>query len=567
VVASAPKDEHGDDWRLGIELGDDHEHEVVETADAPARNLSRERLDRALHVVTLENLGWAVIAAYATLTRLLALGARPLTPSEAGHALYAYDLVSPGAHLAVAPGPSYAGWIHLLTAGFFAVGGANDFTARLVFALSGLLLIAMAFELRHYVGRAGGLALGAMLTLSPSVTWFSRASATALPAAAMALVTIAVFMALHARPSVRRAAALGLFSGLMIAANPIGLATGAIFLAALIPLGLWEFVTGKNRGLAIRVWFDRYSKLLVIVIVMTATTCALSQLMVPRGWDSAALDRGESVLLSIRDQPGFIAGLRFYLPVMTLYEFMIAIAGLVGAVTIITARIRSRFATWCLIWAAMSTAFFLWTPSRTTESIVAILLPVAVVGAIGIDWLHHREAWRLLLLPLAVLVAITLYVGAVANFFCAVPDASEAPWARHASLFWGAKATTEQARLYAHQAAAGITPVSATVFFDGEVAAPLRWYLRALRPVRAADAATMIVTTSTPMSPEPQPAATYHFDYAEDWRPDFGVATISDVMRFVLSGKIWGPVTTSDITILVRKPASGAPTVILTPGQ
>jgi hypothetical protein len=38
-------------------------------------------------------------------------------------------------------------------------------------------------------------------------------------------------------------------------------------------------------------------------------------------------------------------------------------------------------------------------------------------------------------------------------------------------------------------------------------------------------------------------------------------------MRFLLSGKIWGPVTTEDITIVVRKPASGAPTVILTPGQ
>jgi len=567
VVASAPKDEHGGDWRLGIELGDDHEHEVVERPVASERTLSHERLERALHVVTLENLGWAVIAVYAALTRLLALGARPLNPSEAGHALYAYDLVSPGARLGIASEPSYGGWIHLLTAGFFTAGGANDFTARLVFALSGLLLIAMAFELRHYVGRAGGLALAAMLTLSPSVTWFSRASATALPAAAMALVTIAVFMALHARPNVRRAAALGFFSGLMIAANPIGLATGAIFLAALIPLGLWEFVTGKNRGLAIRVWFDRYSKLLVIVIVMTATTCALSQLTVPGGWDSAAIYQDVRRMLGDSGQRGFIAGLRFYLPLMTLYEFMIAIAGLLGAVTIIIARIRSRFASWCLIWAAMSTAFFLGTPIRTTEAIVAMLLPVAVVGALGLDWFHHREAWRLLRVPLAVLVAITLYISAVANFLCAVPDASEAQWARRANLFWGAQATTEQARLYAHQAVAGIPPASATVFFDGEVAAPLRWYLRGLRPVRATDAATVVVTTSAPTSPEPQPSASYHFDYAEDWRPDFGVATTADVMRFLLSGKIWGPVTTNDITVIVRKPSSGAPTVILTPGQ
>lgn len=567
MVVSAPKEEHGDSWRLGIELGDDYQHEFVQTTEAPRRSLSHERLDRPVHVVTLENLGWAVIAVYAALSRLLALGARPLERGEASHALFAYDLVSPGARLGVAPEPSYGGWIHLLTAGTFAVGGANDFTARLVFALSGLLLIAMAFELRHYIGRAGGLALGAMLTLSPSITWFSRASATTLPAVAMASVTIAVFMALRARPCVRRATALGLSAGLMIAANLSGLATGAILLFAMIPLGLWELVTGKNRGLAIRVWFDRYSRLLVIVVVTTAATCALSQLMIPGGWYINALGRSGDGLLGDGGPTGFIPGLRFFLPMMTLYEFMIAIAGLVGAVTIGTVRIRSRFASWCLIWAAMSLAFFWWPPARTSESIVAILLPVAVVGAIGVDWLHHREAWRMLRLPLAVLAAITLYIGTVANFVCAVPDASEAPWARHANLFWGSQATTEQARLYTRQGAAGIPPEAATVFFDGEIAAPLRWYMRGLRPLGAADAATVVLTKVPPPSPERQPAAMYHFDYAEDWNPNFAGATAADVLRFLFSGKIWGPITTDDITIVVRKPAAGAPTVILTPGQ
>src|SRR4029077_12227617 len=128
------------------------------------------------------------------------------------------------------------------------------------------------------------------LTLSPSVTWFSRASANAAPAAAMALVTIAVFMALVARPGARRAAALGLLAGLMVAADPSGLVTGVIFLAALIPLGLWELVTGRNRGLAIRVWFDRYSKLLVIVIMTTVAACAVSQMMVPGGWDPVGVE-------------------------------------------------------------------------------------------------------------------------------------------------------------------------------------------------------------------------------------------------------------------------------------
>jgi hypothetical protein len=567
-VATPQKGEHGEEWRLGIELGDDHEQEIAESPPEPAHNLSRERLERPLHVVTAEHLGWVAIAAYATLTRLTALGARPLDGVEAGHALYEFDLASTGTHAAAAFQPAYSGWIHLLTAGIFALGGANDFTARIVFALSGLLLIAMAFELRYYLGRAGGLALGAMLTLSPSVTWFSRASATATPAAAMALVTVAVFMALISRPGTTRAAALGLFAGLMIAADPAGLVVAAIFVIALIPLGLWDFVTGKNVILAMRVWIDRYSSRVVLVIVVTAAVWILSQLIIPGGLSATGIAR--SLAWHGPGQAGFITGLRFYLPVLTLYEFMIALAGVFGAVVIITLNVRSRFAPWALIWLALSVAFFCWTPRRNTESILTILTPAAVVGAIGIDWLHHSDAWRLTRLPLAAIVALTLYIGAVGNFVCYAPDASEPPWARHANLFWGAAATTKQARLYARHAAGGIAPANATVFFDGEsvpIAAPLRWYLRDLRPIAAADAATVVVSKSLPPGNAEHPSAVYHFDYAEGWQPNFGAARSGDVIRFLSNGRIWGPVTTDDITILVRKPAASAPTVILTPGQ
>jgi predicted membrane-bound mannosyltransferase len=577
-VATAQHDEHGEEWRLGIELGDDQEHALAESPAEPARNRSRERLERPLHVVTAEHLGWSAIALYATLTRLTALGARPLDGVEAGHALYEFDLASIGTHLAGAFPPASSGWIHALTAGVFVLCGANDFTARIVFALSGLLLIAMAFELRHYIGRAGGLALGAMLALSPSVTWCSRASATATPAAAMALVTIAVFMALKSRPGMRRAAALGLVAGLMIAANPAGLATAVLFVAALIPVGLWDLITGKNAMLAIRVWLDRYSSHLVMVIVVTALVWAVSQILIPGGLSAAAIARSLAPLGG-SGQPGFhrgfIAGfvgelgrgLRFYLPLLTLYEFMIALAAVCGAVVIITLNVRSRFAAWALIWAALSFAYFCWAPERDTASILAILTPAAVVGAIGLDWLHHRDAWRLVRLPLAAIAALTLYIGAVGNFVCQAPDASEAPWARHANLFWGASATTEQARLYSLQAAAGVTPSNATVAFDDAIAAPLRWYLRDLRPVANADAASVVVSKSVSPANAGPAAAIYHFDYAEGWRPNFGAARAGDVIRFLFSGRIWGPVTTDEVSILVRKPATSAPTVILTPGR
>ena len=76
-----------------------------------------------------------------------------------------------------------------------------------------------------------------------------------------------------------------------------------------------------------------------------------------------------------------------------------------------------------------------------------------------------------------------------------------------------------------------------------------------------------VVSKAVPAANAAQPAVVYHFDYAEGWQPNFGAARSGDVIRFLLSGRIWGPVTSDDITILVRKPAASAPTVILTPGQ
>jgi uncharacterized protein (TIGR03663 family) len=579
-VASAQKGEHAEEWHLGVEPGDEHDgyhvHQlgIAEHPAALARDRSRERLERPLHVVTPEHLGWVAIAIYAGLTRLVALGTRPLDPSEARHALYAFDVASTGTDAAAGYYPAYAGWVHWLTASVFGIAGANDFTSRLVFALSGLLLIAMAFELRGYIGRAGGLALAAMLALSPSVTWFSRASATATPAATMTLVTLAAFMALKSRPTKRRAARLGICAGLMIATNPVGLVNGIIFIASLFLLGLWNLGTRKNIGLAMRVWLDRYSKLLVTVIVTTVVAIAASQWLLPDGWNITEIGPGFRMLLGVgghSETPASLhlrlASVGFYLPVLTLYEFAIVIAGLVGAIAVITARIRSRFATWCLIWTILSLAFWFWTPTHSGESILAILLPAAMVGAIGIEWLHHLDAWRLIRLPIAILAALTLYVSVIANFFCAAPDASEAAWARHANLFWGANATTEQARLYARQASAGISPVNATVFFDDDAPDPLRWYLRDLRPVDDATVARVLVKTSTPPSGESQTTAIYHVDYAEGWSPNFSAAKSAEVARFMLSGRVWGPITTKNLTILVRKPSASAPTVILTPPQ
>src|SRR5229473_2923032 len=245
-----------DEWRLGVDP-ETIVHDESASNDA-APSLSADRLERPVVVVTVERLAWLLIAAWALITRLVAVGARPLTASEARGALFAFDLAN-RTNEAVAAGfrPASSGWIHLAQAGVFAACGASDFTARLLFVLAGLLLVAMSFEMRHYVGRAGAIGMGAILAVSPTVTWFSRSACGAIVAGALAVVAIALFMALQARPARRRSAALGLAGGLIIASDPAGIMLVTSLIGALALLGVGALLTRRNVWLRARVWLDR----------------------------------------------------------------------------------------------------------------------------------------------------------------------------------------------------------------------------------------------------------------------------------------------------------------------
>src|ERR1700694_4209944 len=86
-----------DEWRLGIEAGEPRRYQEPSPGQKSAPpNLSADRLDAPLYVVTAEHLGWAIIALYALITRLGALGMRPLSSIEASDALFARDVASRG---------------------------------------------------------------------------------------------------------------------------------------------------------------------------------------------------------------------------------------------------------------------------------------------------------------------------------------------------------------------------------------------------------------------------------------------------------------------------------------
>jgi len=559
----------GEQWRLGGEPNE-RSAPLAQGPSEPAADRSRLALERSVMVVTVEHLAWSLVALWAVVTRIAALGARPLSASEARNALFEFDLANKTAH-ATAAGfhPVSAGWIHLIEAGLFVAIGAGDFTARIGFALSGVLMVAMAFAMRPYVGRTGAIALGAMFALSPSVTYFSRDVSAVTPASAMALVTLALFLALIREPGRRSAFRLGVVGGLMISAGPAGVVDSGAFIVALATLGLWELVATRKAFLRLRVWMDRYTYLAALTIVAALALALLSEGVLPNIVSRLRTAAPGSVTAGI---PGYMRGIAFYGPPLALYEFLIVIPAVVGALLIISLRIRSHFAWWCLIWTAATVAFYLWIPVRTPGTTEAMVVPAAFLGAFAIDHVHHTVAWRYVRYAVTAIALLTVYVQVLTNFVYFAPDASEAQWARHANLAWREGATTLQTAELCRQVTKQFPTAQASVYFHESGARSgtpaLRWYLRSLTPIDDADAASVVVdiggsqTATADSGSEPF----YEFDFQEAWQPDLRGLDAARALRYMLTAQLWGSVAITPAVITVRSTGASSPTIIMPPG-
>ena len=331
-----------EEWRLGIEPG---AHGVPEppAEDGAPRNYSAERLERPLCVVTAEHLGWAKVGLLAFATRLVMLGARPWIPLRRATRSANWRCCAaerpPGAHLS---------WIQLLEAAVFAALGAGDFCARLIFALSGLLLIAAGFAMRRQIGRAGAMAFAALLMLSPSVAYYSRTADSAVPTMAFAVLALALFGQVADEPGRLLAAGLGAAIGLGLASGASALMTALFMLKALTIVGLFAAIGGTRVWLQVQVWWTRRKALFLITVLVAALVWLGCESGFFTHSPLGAIATGFRSNLS-GPQPaadrGFLAGLDFYLPILSLYEFLIVLLAVIGALGVLTLRIRSRMAT------------------------------------------------------------------------------------------------------------------------------------------------------------------------------------------------------------------------------
>ena len=115
---------------------------------------------------------YAGILILALALRLWDLGGQALHHDESLHAVYSWYLYDGRGYL---HNPLMHGPFQFFgTAAIFWVLWDSDFTARLLPAIFGVILVGTPILLRPYLGRSGALITSVLLTLSPSFLYFSR---------------------------------------------------------------------------------------------------------------------------------------------------------------------------------------------------------------------------------------------------------------------------------------------------------------------------------------------------------------------------------------------------------
>ena len=548
-----------DEWRLddkSIERAG-HEPQLVPLTTETAVNLSHERLTRAVYVVTAEHLGWYLVAVYALVTRAIALGARPLDAVDARDALAALAIATHGRAALASGAGLHASWVAILQGWIFAAAGATDATSRIVVMLCGLLMLASGFAMRPFIGRAGALAFAALIAISPSVTYFSRGGSTAIASIAFMMIAIAIAETMRRQPGLVRAAGLGVAIALWLSADPIGYVTAAAMIVSLIFVGAGDAMRIDHLRLRLRVSWERRR----VLVIVCAIVAAGLWLLLTTAFFTRSLATVVGYDLRAAFVPPSIAFGRFVLrllPILAIYEFIIVTLAIVGAFAILSRRIGDRFAVWSVVWAFVSLVMLAAAGANRSDAVLAILLPLTILAAYGLDWMHQSERWNSIRYAIAAGVALTLYVQLAVNFVHPAPDTSEAPWRRHALLFWSEPATSIQTVRECRRAGNAVSPAGASAMIPDDNQTPqLRWYLRDFALTDSPAAANIVVTigktqsgalAGNPDAPD--------FGFEEWWTPDFGTLTIAGAIRYLLTQRAWSDVEIRDLEIAIPRPDS-----------
>ncbi|MGA7873544.1 MAG: hypothetical protein WCA22_21880, partial [Candidatus Binatus sp.] len=323
-------------------------------------------------------------------------------------------------------------------------------------------------------------------------------------------------------------------------------------LVSLILVGAADAVRIDNRRLRVRVWWARRRALVMVcAIVASGLWLVLTTAFFHRSLVAAV----EYYLQAAFASPSiaFHRAVHRLIPMLVFYEFTIVALAIAGTATIVSRRIGDRFAVWSVVWAIVSIAMPASLSANRPEAVVAIVLPLALVGSYAIDWMHQSERWNSIRYAVAAAAVLTLYLQLATNFVHQAPDTSEAAWRRHALLFWSEPATSIQTVRECARVLSAISPAGASAVIPDD-APQVQWYLRDFALTDSPASASVIVTLGKTQSGAlaGNPDAP-QFGFEEWWTPDFGELTMARALRYFFTQRAWNDVEIRDLEISIPR--------------
>jgi len=366
------------------------------------------------------------------------------------------------------------------------------------------------------------------------------------------VIAIAIAESMRMRPRLIGAIGLGAAIGAWLSADPTGYATAVAVVVALIFVGIYDALTIDHPRLRARIWWERRRAL----VIVTAIVAIAIWVPLTTGFFTRSLFEALRSDLSAAFVPPAVSlqrGLHTIAPILGLYEFAILILAIGGAATIVSAQTRRIFAVWTLVWAIISTALFISVGANHPAAVVGLLIPFAMLAAFTIERMHHSLRWDSIRYALAAAALLTLHVQFLANFAYPAPDTSEAPWNRHALLFWAEPATAIQVRKECARAENSVPIHGASVIVPDD-APQLAWCLRDLARANNAASASLVVTVGPTRSGAVagNPDAP-QFGFEESWNPDFHKLSLIGALRYWLTMRAWSDVEIRDLEILIQR--------------
>ena len=502
-----------------------------------------------------EAVAYAGIALVALVLRLAELADRPFHYDEGQVAYFSWVLFATGDYRydPVLHGPLN----YYLTSLSFVIGGVSDFTARLVPALAGTVLVLIPATIRTQIGRTVALSAALLLAISPSFLYYSRFAREDILVTCLTFALIAVGIRLFDRPEAWHPPALGVLLAACFATKESTFITVAILGAALLAAAAsGRPVSRPLRALGWQPWLSGATCFALVFAMLFSGFFAHPGGVIdglydgPKYWsEQHDLNRG--------GEPW-----PFYLAIFASHEWLVLILGVVG----IAAAVRTRspaqlFFLWLFVAA---TAAYSFAGERFAWLVLQPLLPLTLLAGFGFQalWVARRRS-GVAMTVVAVVATLAFAWSAVGTSFDAGTDPRE--------LLVVVQSAPDVARVQNLVVEVARHDPAVTVEVDGsEISThPWPWYLRDLTvgyPDMQQEGylprADLLLVTELARARDPGRFAGYRgcrFVQRRWWVRDYEQLDLGSLTRWFTDREPWGRLGQLDAWLYVRRPWESRP--------